>query len=210
MPSRSRAPLVLALLARAESRPLPLAPLIFRLASLPSPPSLRTSRRQRAVVVSHPLARPGSQLQTRAATGHAGRSPRQRRCPGMGADPAAPRGRRARRARRSESERASVFVRYAFQSLVSRGPVGAAPAAPGGPSRPQPQARPASLLLRPGVQAHIGPTTRRPPSGRAAPASLRGRSAGERRCRRPPPRGRVCTAQQPPAALSLSLSLSLS
>ena len=119
--------------ARApRSRPLPLAPLTFRLASLPPPPSLRTSRRQRAVVVSHPLARPGSQLQTRAATGHAGRSPRQRRCPGMGADPAAPR--RARRARRSESERASVFVRIAFQCLVSRGPVCAAPADPEGPS----------------------------------------------------------------------------
>ena len=39
--------------ARAPcSLPLPLAPLTFRLASLPLPSSLRTSRRQRAVVVS--------------------------------------------------------------------------------------------------------------------------------------------------------------
>ena len=112
-PARGRAPCAVAVAcspcARApRSRPLPLAPLTFRLASLPSPPSLRTSRRQRAVVVSHPLARPGTRLQTCATTGHAGRSlcgwrrpapatlPRQRRCPGMGADHAASRGRRAR------------------------------------------------------------------------------------------------------------------
>ena len=128
VPSRSRAPLV----PRSS-----LASAAARAANIPFgvPPSLRTSRRQRAVVVSHPLARPGTRLQTGAATGHAGRSrcawrrpapaalPRQRRCPGMGADPAAPRGRRARRARRYESERASVFVRIAFQYLVSRGPL---------------------------------------------------------------------------------------
>ena len=41
--------------ARApRSRPLPLAPLTFRLASLPPSPSLRTIRRQRAAVMSHP------------------------------------------------------------------------------------------------------------------------------------------------------------
>ena len=178
--------------ARApRSRPLPLAPLTFRLASLSPSPSLRTIRRQRAAVMSHPLARPGTRLQIGAATGHAGRNrcgwwrpapaalPRQRRCPGMGADPAAPRGRRARRARRSESERASVFVRIAFQCLVSRGRVGAAPAAQGCPSRPQPQAcGPALLLLR--VQARSPPPSMRTRCSRLparAPRHGRGRGA---------------------------------
>ena len=81
--------------ARApRSRPLPLAPLTFRLASLPPSPSLRTIRRQRAAVVSHPLARPGTRLQpapqpgTRGGTGAAGGGQRRRPYPGSDAVPA--------------------------------------------------------------------------------------------------------------------------
>ena len=50
------------------ARPLPLAPLTFCLASLPPPPSLRMSRRRRAVAVSHPLARPAAGLTAGAQT----------------------------------------------------------------------------------------------------------------------------------------------
>ena len=94
MPSRSRAPLVLALLARAESRPLPLAPLTFRLASLPSPPSLRTSRRQRAVVVSARWrsrahgSKPAPQQGARGGAEAAGGGQRRRPFPGSDAVPA--------------------------------------------------------------------------------------------------------------------------